>query len=184
MSLPDGPLLVAVEQMRLMLAATYWWRRIKDESNPWDDAEALAHTHIDAIEPKSNGSDRTAEELSELRPFALFWQAEGDGYELNTRTVGSCCTQPHGHVVCQIEMDVPESMSNNDSELGQHVLKTIGRLILTQDSEKPGLMDLNGQGYPFIRRFLNGTYMRSHPEERVNLGDFVLFEFDLYWGIN
>ena len=90
-ALDDGPLIVPINQLRQMIADSYWWRRIADPDEPWDDETALAHTHIDAVDSPQDQDKYTDAELAALRPFAVVFQAFGDGFELQSHVQQFLC---------------------------------------------------------------------------------------------
>lgn len=167
-SLPNGPMVAAVDKIRQAIA----------DCHHWDGG-----TYIDAL-PAPDGQVFTADELAALRPFALISQSRGDGFEINARNVGGDCHIAHGHVSVDFELPVPNEIANQTA-LGLHVLTVIGRLIWTGDKSQPGLLDLSGQpGRPFIRRVLVGDYGRCHEEDVSEYGDHIGCGLDLWWGIN
>lgn len=167
MSLPNGPLIVAVSRIKQMLL---------------DCAHFTGTAHIDALPAPASGMVYTADELTALRPFALIWQSQGDGWSARVKSIGGDCINPSGHARIQIELPVPEDMTSDDA-LGTHVLTAIGRIIQTNDANSPGLLDLSGlPGRPFIRRINVGDYGRVPSELILDLGDFVMCEIDVWWG--
>ena len=183
-TLPDGPLVHSLDLFRKLIADCYWWRRLLDENNPWDETTAMQHTHIDALPQPPNGV-YTSTELEALRPFAIVQNAMSDGLEIVTRAQNGCCSLGAGHVEIGLWISVPEALTNQNSQLGAELNKLIGRLIWTGDETKPGMMDLHGtQGYPFLKRIQCGSYWRVEEEDRNDEGDYVYAELDCYWGQN
>lgn len=182
-ALDNGPLIIPITQMRQMLADCYWWRRIVDEDNPWDDETALAHTHIDAVDSPQDRDEYTDAELVALRPFAIVYQDGGDGFEMVSHVQQYHCHVSKGHVVLHLQLNVPSDLSNDESALGEYLTKTFGKLIKTADSNKPGFMDLAGlNGRMPIRRIVVDAYQRTPENKRITMGDFVMCDIDIYWG--
>lgn len=166
-SLPNGPMVAAVEKIRQAI----------DDCHHWTGG-----VYIDAL-PAPAAATYTAGELAALRPFALISQGRSEGFVVDARNVGGDCHVANGHVSVQIELPIPDSVTN-DNDLGLHVLTVVGRMIWTGDAAAPGLLDLSSQpGRPFIRRVVMGDYGRCLAEDVIEYGDHVGCDLDLYWGV-
>lgn len=182
-TLENGPLIIVLDQIRQLVADCYWFRRVTDPDNPWDDETALAHTYIDALPKHAENESYTADELAALRPYAIIEQAGGDGFRVNIETADSCCARPMGHVIIGLRLSVPDSLKDDDNVLGRWAATTVGKIIWTGNEAQPGLLDL---GVPpnriAIRRLNAEPYERVPEEHRKDKGDFLIVDIDVYWG--
>lgn len=182
--MPDGPLLTALNAARAMLRDCYWWRRLADETVPWEQAVAESHIHFDGLPPPSSKADHTLAELNNYRPFALMWTEQAAGLRLRNDTAGYCCVKPSGIIIVQIELLVPEGIAQFPTQVCQDVSKKLGRIMQTGDSNQPGLFELSGlAGYlPLIEIQLFG-YVRADAKAARDIGDVVVAELQLNWGL-
>lgn len=179
MPLPDGPLLSVLNVIRQMVADCYWWRRLVDEDNPWDDETALARTHIDALPAPASGVDYTQAELSSLRPFAIVYlESSMDGFQ-----VRSPCFQVRGHAVINMQVNVPSELADDANALGVHLNKLFGAIARTGNPDQPGLWDLaEAKKCLVVDRLSIDGYYRTEPQDVKKYGDVAMADFHLYWG--
>lgn len=180
----DGPLLSSMAAAKAMLRDCYWWRRLADANNAWSEAEAAAHIHYDALPPPSPGPDHSLSELQAARPFALLWSDAAAGMRLRNSTAGYCCYLPSGVIVIQIEMAVPANIAANPTAVAEDVSRKLGRIMTTGNAEQPGLMELSGlAGYLPINELQLYGYLRTDAKAARDLGDCVVAELQLNWGL-
>lgn len=177
--MPDGPLLPAINAARNLLRDCYYWRRLADPLDPWDEATSEAHVHLDELPAPDPGPDHTRDELIALRPFALVWMDTAGGYTMRFDTTGNCCPVVSGTVIYQIELPVPEALADSPTELAEYLHTEIGRLLRTGDATKPGMAELN---YLPIKQLGLRGYVRCDKKSAIDLGDFAVAEIELQWG--
>lgn len=177
-----NPILASLTAARQMLADCYHWRRIAG-GEPWDDAESLAHVHLDALPPPAAGGEHTLAELQAMRPFAIVSLGEGEAIHFDLDSSGNCCVGMGGSVDVYIEMDVPTELRNTPSLLAADVYERIGRVLRTGNAAQPGLVDLAGlPGYLAVRRATMRAYYRTTRQERHDIGDATCVHLSLMWG--
>lgn len=170
----DGPLLIAVMAVGRMILDCYYWQTL-------DDRETSRKVYVDALPLPDGKRVFTRSDLEALRPFALLWQAPGDGY--NLRASSTSTLHVTGHVIVQFELPVPEHLAEDDHGLGIHLMRSIGRIVRTQDPDRPGLMDMSGDpGRPFINHLQIGTYQRVEKDYVTDVGDHAVVDLDMHWG--
>jgi hypothetical protein len=180
----DGPILDALTAARAMLRDCYWWRRLANPVTPWNQATAEEHIHFDGLPPPSPGPDHSLGELTLLRPFAIMWTEQSAGLRIRNETAGYCCAIPSGIVVVQIEFPVPAGIANQPSAVAEYASRAIGRIMRTCDANQPGLFELSGlAGYLPLNEIQLIGYARPEKKTTIELGDFVLAELQLNWGL-
>jgi hypothetical protein len=169
----DGPLLVALERAKAMVAATAQWAAISNASK----------IHFDALPAPASGPTFSKSDLMALRPFCLLWHDVSSGMSLDVASADRVCPHASGKIICQFEIGVPESIAGDNAQIGLWVQRIAGRLARTGESESPGLFDLAATpGYLPIRSIHIDAYERTDPKEATELGDAVCFELHLVWG--
>lgn len=181
----DGPVLVPMAAARQMLADCYYWRRLADPEDPWDDSTALAHVHYDGLPAPVSGPDHSLQELNDYRPFALLWTDQAGGLRVRATSAGFCCTKPSGVIVVQLELPVPEDLAANPSAVAEYLSRQIGRIIQSHDAAKPGLFELAGRaGYLPLNEVLLFGYVRTDDKSVRDIGDVAVAELQLSWGMD
>lgn len=180
----DGPLIVAVNQIKELLADAYHWRRIAS-STAWDDATALAHVHIDAIPEPGVLGQYTANQIESLLPFALIKIGGEEGFTIRQRANDPNCAATFGHNILRLVFRVPAEHTNNERALGEYLIKLIGKIVWTNDDQKPGMWDLAGQPDRIhVRELTIGEYFRTPENQRTTQGDLAFCDIDIKWGQN
>ncbi len=179
----DADLLDVLNAAANMIRDAYWWRRIVDENNPWDQATAAAHIHFDELPEASPGPDHSLVELMAYRPFALVWADVAGGLRWRSDTGDFCCATVSGVCVVQFELAVPSNLTTPRS-VADYVNRTLGRVIRTCDPDKPGILDLSGTaGYLPITDAKISGYIRTDRKTALEIGDAVTAELELTWGL-
>lgn len=180
----DGPIIAAVDAAIAMLRDCYWWRRLADPDNPWDQATAEAHIHIDGLPAPDPGPDHSLAELTALRPFALVFADPGQPIDTECDINTNGLSLLSGRMLLQIEIPVPEDIASDPRLVGRLMYKQYGRLIQGDDAQ-PGLWQLSGQpGYlPLTKLQLSGM-VRSDQKDAIEIGDFFMAELLLSWGVS
>lgn len=181
----DGPLLTSMNAARRMLRDCYWWRRLVDPANPWDEATAEAHIYFDALPKPNQGPDHSLSELLAMRPFAILWGDLAGALRITNDSTGYTCALPSGTLIMQIELPVPQALADQPTNLAIDLSRKFGLLMQTRNSEQPGLMELAGQsGYLPLREVSLTGYVRTEAKDAKHLGDAVMAELQLSWGID
>lgn len=180
--LDRGPIVLPLERLRDQFAACHFLRRIATPDTPWDEATTLTHIHFAALPTPSSGPDYKKAELEALRPFVLLWNDVDDGYRMVSTSTGGCCPSVGGRIIAQLEIAVPADLSDAAS-IEVYMLETLGRILMTDDDDAPGLWELahSGEHLPINEIRVNGP-QRVPAKERRELGDFCLFELQIDWG--
>lgn len=180
-----GPLLASLNAAKAMLRDCYYWRRLADPDNPWDETTAAEHIHFDGLPPADPGPDHSLSELNALRPFALIWAEQSGGLRLRSATAGNCCPLPSGVIVVQLEIPVPDALADDPTALAQDLAQKLGRIMRTADPAEPGMFELSGlSGYLPLNEIQLFGYVRSDTKAAAELGDFVVAELQLTWGMD
>lgn len=179
----DGPILAAMNAAKAMLRDCDQWRKLKDADSPWNEATAEAHIHFDALPAADPGPDHTLIELQALRPFAILWADTAGGMRMRNDTDGGCVINS-GTIIMQIELDVPDDLTDDPTELAQDLYRKFGRLMKTNDSAAPGLMELTHRaGYlPLLEIQFIGS-QRSDTKDAHDIGDVIVAEYQISWGL-
>lgn len=180
----DGDLLAVLEAGKAMLRDAYWWRRLADPDNPWDEATAAAHIYFDQLPPPDPGPDYGAPQLGTLRPFALMWTDIAGGMRWRADGGDFCCSLVSGILVIQLELAVPMALADDPTALAADINRKLGRIMRTCDPAEPGILDLSGvSGYLPINEAKITGYMRTDSKAALELGDAVTAEIELRWGV-
>lgn len=180
----EGPILDALNAARTMLSDCYWWRRIASEDSPWDQATALAHIHFDGLPPAEPGPDHSLTQLTSLRPFVIMWTDQAGGLRIRNETAGYCCNVPSGVIIAQFELPVPPSIAADPTAVAQDISRKIGRIMRSCDADQPGLFELAGKsGYLPLTEIQLFGYVRTDAKSAEDVGDVVVAELQLNWGL-
>lgn len=181
----DSAMLDIIELAALQLRDCYWWRRLVDPNNPWDDATAAAHIHFDELPPPANNEPvHSLAELESLRPYAIVFADIDEGFRWRTSTSDFCCSMVSGAIVMRIELAVPSELASTPKDLAIYLHRTFGRIMRTADDTKPGLLDLaKVPGYLPINDATITGYLRSSQQHSVSYGDAVEAAIHLKWGV-
>ena len=174
----DGPFLQPLEQMRTILSKCYWWQRIEDEGNPWDEATARAHTYIDVIPRKADGKARTRAELESLRPWAIFWT---ESFQSVQQTSGPCLDPVQGAVGMTMVINMPDPAGATPD--GEYAERIFGRVYQTGDPAQPGILDLIGPETLAVRVAERFESERVEEQDVEAYGDFAMCSFRFQWGL-
>lgn len=170
----DGRMYSAIAKIKGLLESCFYWQSISPE-----DGQGLVY--IDELPAPENGHVYTREEFEAMRPFAIVAMASGDGFEMSATTSQTLMASGRAHI--EIELPVPEDIADDGHLVGQHVLKTVGRILHTGSTEQPGIFDLSGTpGRPYIRKLVVQDYYRVIDEKAEQVGDHVLVSMELEWG--
>lgn len=171
-----------VDRFQAALSHCYHWQRLKDAGSPWTPATALAHSYKGGL-PEPANKTYTLSELQALRPFALVWIDNAGGFSLDSLAGASTCAKPGGILVCQLEFDVPDTLTTPDA-VEQWWMEQVGNIWLTGNASEPGLLDLSPQPdyLPIWKLDLKGM-ARTSPRDAKTLGDALKVEFEVSWGI-
>ena len=177
-----NPIYQALQAAKRQLRDCYWFRRLADEFNAWDESTAESHIYFDELPPSASGQTHTRGELELLRPFALIWLDPQNGMSIENETAGGCWTT-RGIITILIEIEVPEQMQWDPDNLAVWLHQRLGRIIRTGSYDQPGLADLSLiPGYlPFNRIQFRG-YVRADSATAVTQGDCVICEIEAEWG--
>lgn len=181
----DGPLLASLNAAKAMLRDCYYWRALKDPLAIWDTPTAAEHIYFDGLPPASPGPDHSRSELVNLRPFALMWADTAGGLTLRQDATGPNCLLHSGSIIIQIEMNVPADLADDPTALAESLMQSLGRIMKSNDGAKPGLFELSDlAGYLPLRQVKLIGYMRTDAKAAIELGDAVVAELELSWGVS
>jgi hypothetical protein len=91
-------------------------------------ADAFERIHFDALPPPLNGqANYGPDELAKLRPFALVFTTEQNGFR-RVRTATECYVES-GSIVVQIERDVETEEARHNARLMRRFKNDLGDLI-------------------------------------------------------
>lgn len=182
MALANGIIERFMDQLQALVADSYYFRRIEDPNNAWDDATALAHVFLDAMPEPGNNEQYSGLELERMMPFAIV--TDGDnGITFVQRANSPGCREITGQTYIGFFFRTPEEYKNDEPALARWFKLTMGRIIETQDDAKPGLWDLAGpQNRILIRRMICYPYERPSLEQRAQSGDHVFCVLEIEWG--
>ncbi len=172
----DGPLLIALDAAKRMLAACDQWQAIAGGE------ASTERIHYDALPAPDPGPQFTRAQMIAARPFALLWQDISGGYRIESGSATPHCPNQSGKIICQIELNVPAEHAGNPTALADWANRLIGRLIRTGDPEAPGLWDLSrSPGFLPVTAIDVDNYVRTNPKEFRELGDAIIFELAITW---
>ena len=180
----DGPVLQALNAAAAMIRDNHQFRRLADPNNPWNQATAEQHVHIDALPKSTTGADHSLEELKGLRPFALIWADTAGGHRIRNDTMGGCVLNS-GSIILQLEYDIPSTLDASDpAVVAEDAYRKVGRFMRTNDTAEPGLLELSHlAGYlPIIEIQFVGV-QRTNEKDAISIGDAMTAEFQISWGL-
>lgn len=181
----SGVILEHLDAFAAMLRDCHWFRRALSEVSPFTEAEAAARIHFDALPvPKVDAEHHSREELDELRPFALYWTADG-GLSVSSDGVFDYAPTLHkGTITVRLEATVPKAYRDDLSGAARWFAEWIGRIISTGNPDEPGLFELSGQaGYLPIRNVTLAYGPARTDKKRIHEdGDAIACEIDVAWG--
>lgn len=132
-----------------------------------DAAEALLRIHYAALPAPADGQQYTAAELAALRPFALIWTSEREGFERRRIAVGTDGFEfgESGRLQLELVRTVPTLGADEPALVEREFLNAIGQII-------DNLCTLAGQGgYLAIERLSLDEAWRTHPDLANEIGD-------------
>lgn len=140
--------------------------------------------YLDALPPRTGGGEYSRNELESLRPFAIVWPDDVDGLRLRRRTAGIGCPSTAGRIIAQIEIPTPSNLAADPTALGRHVQRLMGRVAHTGSLAAPGLWDLShaSGSLPIDEIDVTG-YHRTDPRQMNDVGDCLVFELAVRWGV-
>ena len=180
----DGDMLPLLLAARNQLRDCYWWRRLADPDNAWDEATAQSHIHFDELPPPQGAAEHSRTDLISLRPFAIMWADITGGFRWRADTGDFCCANVSGVIVMQLELNVPFNLAATPTALAVDVHRKFGRILRTSDPLQPGLLDLSGTAdyLPITEAKISG-YIRTDRQAATDLGDAVTAEIELRFGV-
>lgn len=180
----DGPIVHALEAAKLMLRDCYWWRRLADESNPWDETTAAAHIHFDALPNSATGADHSKAELIALRPFCLLSVDQGSGFQIDIDSASGSCVLPSGRLLMEIELNTPDDLASTPTALAQFIHRRVGQILHTSDTNQPGLVQLSNQaGYLTLNTLIVDEIYRTDEKAVQDIGDAITVNVRVAWGL-
>lgn len=175
MATPAGPVMGAQENLRKTLADVLAFREFASVA---DRDGALARIHHGALPPPQDPErGYTRVELQALRPCAILYTAERDGftYEQVATSEGFDFGE-QGNLVIELEREVPSEIALDLAEVDVDFLNQVGAVMR-------GLIDLFGRDTYLLGRSLSlaeGPY-RSHPDDVPEVGDWQLAILNVTW---
>jgi hypothetical protein len=98
-----------------------------------DATEALDSIYDDGLPVPANKSSYTKAELQALRPFAMIWTDEADGFSMERTAVSGPSSlmdwQSSGRLELHLEMDVPAELADDPAGLDLSFRNTIGQIF-------------------------------------------------------
>lgn len=151
-----------------------------------DAAAALSHIYRDFLPEPADKNEHTLAELQAMRPFAMVWQSESNGWHAR-RNAATSCFKISGMIVVRFEWDVPYAPNENDqlvqSGSDQAAATTfqehLSRILHNDDST--GILNICAQMN--ITDVMETACFRSPPEHYKTIGDCYAAEFLIAWGV-
>lgn len=173
---PAGPLGLAMQNLRLLIAGTAAWQAWTG-ADATDDpaAAALAHVHLIGLPPAVDSADYTPAELGQLRPYAIvdLGAMDDSGRDFMAQRIASVAFKQTGRLSLYIAADVPPHLKDHWADAKLDFLNRLGALVqdLLLDSGIDAALSVHGI------RLLDGP-VRSATEELPTIGDayFALLE--------
>ncbi len=181
-----GGISLAEHTLAATLAACTQWQ---DDTDSASASEALESIYFDALPPSDDRNAFTAEELTELRPYAIISTdpySEGWG----ASRIAAECWDDFGVLFLTFEYNTPEEYLADNQGLMRWFKNKLGRIIHPQHASFTGLTDLAfTAGYlaansiRFLRDRDTPAIGRSSEEIIETHGDFVIATFSVQWGV-
>jgi len=174
MTAPAGPISLAQERLRVMLADCTTFRALVGATT---QEQALSRLFHDALPPPARGVEHTLDELRSYRPFGLVSTYPQDGHTLVRDTADrNAGAEEAGRLVIEIEWDVPETIANDPAEAGLRFNNAVGQI-------KQELFALAGvHPYLAISEIGQAGYFRGPEEQQQTKGDYLVYQLFIEWG--
>lgn len=142
-----------------------------------NSTEALERIYHDAF-PKPNGDKYTLEELEAIRPCALIFTPDAQGYitEYDSSLAG---WRARGIVYCVLYRTVPTSIQNEPGEVATTFRVIMSNLI----NELKDKADAISGGMLAARRMMANGPFRADETQVNELGDEQAYELIIEWGV-
>lgn len=179
---PAGPLMLAQDYLRTMLANCTYFRTWQGAAYTVDQAKA--RIYHDALPAPASGDALTAAELATYRPFVIISTERQQGFRLRHDSSGDgFYFSESGRLCLLFEQAVPSAIAADPSEVEITFKNFLGRVMASNDTANPGLAELAGEaGYLAIEEMvLYGPY-RSAEDDQVADGDCQLALIEIAWG--
>lgn len=166
LSTPEGPIALAETYLANMLADSARFRTLTGTA---DRATALKRIHFGHLPTPNSGGEYTRGEMEALRPFALVFTDDEDGYGGSLNAVSDHYDYTdRGAIMAFIEMDVPENIQNNPAEVRRRFNNDVGTIFSEMD-QMAGQADY----LAVLDRSMVMGPARSHEDDEVTRGDYV-----------
>lgn len=175
--LADGPLLLALEAARVMIASTHEWQSVCGEPAP------THRIYIDALPLADPGPDYSKEQLIALRPFAIIYNTTSGGLSLRAAAANFQNPLRRGVIECQFQVNVPADIAADPNAVGTWARRIAGRIAQTGSDDNPGIAELTMKnGYLPVMEIDVEAFERTDLKEQRQYGDAVIFGITLHWG--
>ena len=151
----------------------------------WTPVQLLERIHHHALPPPASGDEHTLAELQGYRPFILLYTEQGGGLTLQRDATGPACGgTAEGHLVVQLEQDVPVADAADAAKAERDFERVVGLMMSTGVVAQPGLLELaaDPQWLPVTQLVFRGI-VRVDPEDVQQIGDAQRAFVDVMWRI-
>ena len=181
-----GGVSLAEHTLAATLAACTQWIDDTDSANA---TEALESIFFDALPPPDDKDHYTAEELIEMRPYAIIsTDPYSEGWGVSR--IAAECWDDFGVLFLTFEYNTPEELQADNQGLMRWFKNKLGRIIHPQEAGVTGLTDLAfTAGYlastsiRFLRDRDTPSIGRCNEKAIATHGDFVGATFSVQWGV-
>jgi hypothetical protein len=178
----------AEERLRAMLAACgplQQWLGVAGA------AEALAKIHLVELPPSSNANfeqdgNYQLSEIQSRRPFVIVWTPPDQPFMLDILAAPAFANHS-GVLRARLEENVPADLSADYPTAYRRFLNSVGRILQSNDTHNPGLVELLAQQQPDHLPFRSISvvdHMRTTSDDVPTMGDAHKCELEFRWGMN
>ena len=169
----DGCITKAEERLRNMLAACTTFQTWVGAATADAAKDSIYYTEVP---PQARTEDTTplAYNVS-IRPFALIWTSTSQGFKLHEQL------GPSGLLQVRFE---DNARSTDPAEAERLFLNTIGKIMQSEDTDNPGLLELSiTRQYTQIREMEIVSVFHTDEDDHDTYGDAIAAEMSVAWGV-
>lgn len=174
----SGPISLAQVALATSLSNCETFQDLVDAD---DAAEALGSIHHDEVQadPPAAGDEYTKAELQAIRPYALTATARQGTLRLRRRATGTYADAGKLHLTIVRDITA-EELEDGSAEIIRVWQNQIGNIL----SELCELSDDVAGAFLIINEAMLTAHWRAHEDDVPKLGEYLVAEIDLLWGVD
>jgi hypothetical protein len=168
----ESPIAVHVAAVRTLISKSATWRAWTGKAT---EEEAIRSIYPIGLPPPPDQQEFTADDLRELRPFALVNLGFRQPFTFRRGALKQYL--PSGVIIAGFEDEIPAEDRDNFDDHTFHFLNRLGTVI------EEVLDEAESGGYPVIQEVRVLPARRAEPEEIPARGDFIVAAVEFDFGL-